>query len=494
MTTNLSANREIRNYEKEDAFNFLIKADAIRYFLEDNVNSLLDNKMLALYGNWGSGKTSLMRHIEREINRGIYFPIFFEAWEHEHDDNLALSLCDALTANIPGKASDTVKSFRKTAMAVLKGFGSGINVKFSDPISKSLEFSFDGKNAVEAFDKAMDKKAKSSFFAENQEFKKQFREIEELIIKNSNATRIIVFVDDLDRCEPDNVLNLITALKLFFTYGEKTIFLAGLDKEAVTKAVVTKYQDVIKSEEYLEKVFDISFSMPKTFSLEKYLKPYFGDDVKRIEEFFTSIGFINPRHIKKVINKYEILNTFKVSASIPPEIRAYIPELIFKNERNKGNLWETIFCLYFIILYESFPDQFSELEHYQTKLFGLVKPLIETKIATGGKSNPASALSDIQEAVLIENLESMGIRDLLNSKPSSSQMFAKFVMIFSHGRPDGFMLLWDDDLHQYDGIYKDNGILTRFCRFLILHQKEIQQSSYSDYIFWNYFNMSKYLL
>jgi len=66
MNPNLLSNKELENYEVEDSFDFLIKADAIKIFLEQNSSKLDNNKMIVLYGDWGSGKTSLMRHIEKK--------------------------------------------------------------------------------------------------------------------------------------------------------------------------------------------------------------------------------------------------------------------------------------------------------------------------------------------------------------------------------------------------------------------------------------------
>ena len=58
MKANLSSNKELENYKEQDTFNFITKADAIKSFLEFSLDSLNDNKMIVLYGDWGSGKSS----------------------------------------------------------------------------------------------------------------------------------------------------------------------------------------------------------------------------------------------------------------------------------------------------------------------------------------------------------------------------------------------------------------------------------------------------
>lgn len=501
MQTNLTANREIKDYAKEDAFNFKMKADVIKTFLEFNTLSLTENKMLALYGSWGSGKTSLMRYLEDKIDKGIYFPIFFEAWEHEKDDNLALSLCDALVDQLANDKVGIITKFKKNAISVLKGFTKALSVKIGNPLTGN-EINFEGAKFIEELDKQNENE---SFFKKNKEFKESFKEVEEAILKSKKATRIVVFIDDLDRCEPENVLNLITALKLFFTYGEHTIFFTGLDKEAVTKAVKTKYQDVVKSEEYLEKVFDISFGMPKTFSLQKYLSTYFegewltSDGSKQsnvviLEDFFKSIGFTNPRHIKKVLNKYEILTTFKFSAELNNEIRSYIPNIIFKRENPEGNIFETILCIYFIILYENFPERFEELEDYKRKHNDLLEPYINSSRFTNSSASlNKNALADNLEVYNIPDVKDVRLSNLFKNGHPSAQ-FAKVILFFAPGKPQSFMPFYDSDISLFNCHFTDNDILTLFSKFLISYRDEITMNNFSDYIFWNYFNMAKYLL
>ena len=110
-----------------------------------------------------------------------------------------------------------------------------------------------------------------SFYSKLESFKKAFIEMEKSILGQNTDKKIIVFIDDLDRCEAEHVINILSSIKNFFKYGKRTIFFCALDKNAVTKAIQTKYKDVIKSEEYLEKIFDVSFNMPSVFSINKLL-------------------------------------------------------------------------------------------------------------------------------------------------------------------------------------------------------------------------------
>src|SRR5690606_15402498 len=122
---------------------------------------------------------------------------------------------------------------------------------------------------------ALDNDNEPTFYVALKKFKSDFIRLEDFITKGNNPKYNLIFIDDLDRCEPQQVLNLMSAMKLFFTYGVKTIFICGIDKKAVESAVKTKYGKLVKSNEYLEKIFDISFSMPEHNDIEKLIYHYF---------------------------------------------------------------------------------------------------------------------------------------------------------------------------------------------------------------------------
>jgi len=116
----------------------------------------------------------------------------------------------------------------------------------------------------------------------------------------------------------------------------------------------------VKSEEYLEKIFDINFHMPLQYDLKKLLKYYFlPGHVGIIEKYLKSINFTNPRHLKKVFNKFLILQFIK-NKGIDSE--KLIPKI--KN----GNTLNEIFVLHFIILFEFYKDVFYELKDLDKRM------------------------------------------------------------------------------------------------------------------------------
>ena len=96
---NLQINKSLPELtEKTDLFGTYEKMEFIKTFLNEEVSSeyLRENNMIALYGNWGSGKTTLIQALEKKLDKKKYKPMVFYAWKYEKDQNLAFSLYECL--------------------------------------------------------------------------------------------------------------------------------------------------------------------------------------------------------------------------------------------------------------------------------------------------------------------------------------------------------------------------------------------------------------
>ena len=294
-----------------DFLGTISKGNMIAAFLKSLLNRKEnDIQMIALYGEWGSGKTSLMQYVQSQLGKESFKPKFFEAWKLENDDNLSMSLLECI---LDDELSLGIlkKEVWSAGKAIVKGLIDSTTLKPS--IAGSSIVSVSG----EKFRKSVDEYLENGSFSDKvKDFERKYQNMENEIL--SKDQRLVVFVDDLDRCEPENVLNLLSAIKLFFTLGNRTIFICGLDKKAVDEAVKVKYGEVIKSGEYMEKVFDISFDMPKP-DINKMIEYYFkdlpenDDDIIKVKNFFEAMHFTNPRHIKKVLNKYLMVRYYQIT-------------------------------------------------------------------------------------------------------------------------------------------------------------------------------------
>jgi len=488
---NFLSNRPLKELNQEsDLFNILKKLEFIKLFLEKETYYLQKNNMVVLYGNWGSGKTTLIHSIEKQIDKAFYKPVIFNAWRYEKDENLAYSLFEFLLDELKVK-KDIKKQIRKLGGILLKGSLKSIKII---------------GNIVEEYEKYLDMiSMDKSLYKKISEFETEFQSM--LKSKLGNDKILLVFVDDLDRCNPENVLDLLSSIKLFFTLGEESslnepksrvIYFCGLDKDAVIKAAELKYRDKIKGEEFLEKIFDTSFYMPRNYNTENFVEKskLFEEHKSIISNFFNSIKFTNPRHLKKIFNKYQLITLIK--DNFANEFGGLVPEII---RNKKGYIFDTILVLFFLILYEYHYQKYEEIKAYENKFENYIDYLVDKSSKTIPRESKANLINrELKESKQFFRFGSISNHELLYSQDTRSNLH-KFLSFFTPriNKDFEFKSIQGDFIYFEQFEYNENKILIEFCRFIYDHIEEItikepEQYLSKDYNLFTLFDMVETLL
>lgn len=95
---------------------------------------------------------------------------------------------------------------------------------------------------------------------------KNFHDEFEKILKETNIKHLVIFIDELDRCSPETILDIIEAMRLFL-FAKGTSFVIGADQRLIEYAIKTKYKEVIGNNldigrEYMEKVIQYPVNIP----------------------------------------------------------------------------------------------------------------------------------------------------------------------------------------------------------------------------------------
>lgn len=96
---------------------------------------------------------------------------------------------------------------------------------------------------------------------------KKFRDDFKQLLEDSKVENVIVFIDELDRCSPDTILDLFEAMRLFL-FVDGMSFIIGADERLIQYAIKTKYKEVPGNnldigKEYLEKVIQYPVTIPQ---------------------------------------------------------------------------------------------------------------------------------------------------------------------------------------------------------------------------------------
>lgn len=282
--------------DKETNIDYLNFGYLVDLIVEISMNRELTPSTIGLYGDWGSGKSSLMKLAqerieelskakkktdEEEIPKTLC--IEFNGWLFEGYEDTKTSLCGTILdtlddeqrfgPEVANKAKELIKKidFKKIIGKGVK-FGldylltGGIGALTSLTLSSILNSIKNQTGTIESKD-IEEVLAKFKTEEKTRTEIKQFRDEFKQLLKDSKVENVVVFIDELDRCNPDTVLDVFEAMRLFL-FVDGMSFVIGADQRLIQYAIKTKYKEVPGNnldigKEYLEKVIQYPITIPQ---------------------------------------------------------------------------------------------------------------------------------------------------------------------------------------------------------------------------------------
>ncbi|MHC4285345.1 MAG: P-loop NTPase fold protein, partial [Planctomycetota bacterium] len=121
--------------------------------------------------------------------------------------------------------------------------------------------------------------------------------------------RLVMFIDDLDRCQPEICIRMLESLKLFLNV-DRCVYFMGLDNRIIESTMEKKYPDKeIEGKDYLQKIIQVPFQIPliddETIgSYISALSP--GEEFKSLQSIFITCVGRNPRQVKRFLNTFRL--------------------------------------------------------------------------------------------------------------------------------------------------------------------------------------------
>ena len=288
---------------------------------------------IAINGEWGTGKSSLMNLLRRDLESYGFRPVWFNAWHHQKEEHLLAALLQTiridalppmwqwqgilfrlkllgyrvrrnapvlisliavlvliaslelnlisrhghgfvtwafeLVGNILFPATQTATDTH-SPLGSLPLFSSAVALAAAlRVLSKGLT-AFGAKpgillSSLTGGQKVRDLNEQSSF---RQRFAGEFREVTDAL--NPNRP-LVIFIDDLDRCSPANVLQVLESVNFLVSSGDCFVII-GMARRPVEGAVAFSLKDVAPNmgrepmdfaRDYLDKLINIEVPVPR---------------------------------------------------------------------------------------------------------------------------------------------------------------------------------------------------------------------------------------
>ena len=315
---------------------------------------------IALQGEWGSGKTSLMNRLDEQIckaNNSEFYSVWLNTWHHalmKNNEDILSGIINALINQVieisekehPEKLKHLINKVYTIGKSVFKGLSkaavkttvSQVSEDAAEVINSAI---FQEKDTVN-YNLNDLKNTLSELVTEN---------IKKNIEKGISKKAFVFFIDDLDRIDPTLAVGILELMKNIFDI-DKCIFILAIDYDVVVKGLKTKFGDLTEKNErefrsFFDKIIQLPFQMPvSSYIIDDYIKEILlsvniiteaeSENTEFIKTMvmFTGLSIgTNPRSIKRLVNTLSFINLLIKSknklSNKQTELQSYEKQLIF---------------------------------------------------------------------------------------------------------------------------------------------------------------------
>lgn len=237
----------------------------------DFIAKVLDREdgalVVSIDSPWGTGKTTFLKMLGAALTERGDRVIELNAWKDDHLSDPLVALLSQLDvvakANLPSATYANLAPKINKAAGILLRRGSFAAVKLATlgliDVDKEAEAAISEMSAGAADDLIQAYRAERDVL---DALTAQLNELVNLLRAERDTTRVVVFIDELDRCRPDYAIRMLERVKHVFD-AVKVVFVLAVDRKQLESSVATVYGQGIDSREYLRRFIDLDFRLPQ---------------------------------------------------------------------------------------------------------------------------------------------------------------------------------------------------------------------------------------
>lgn len=290
--------------------------------------------VIGIHGDWGSGKTSLMRqvqwelggdmpedgsvskikrarnHQDRNARRESIATVWFDAWRYQNEPAPVVALLNEMRQQLTSLPKVRQK-LKKTASIVVRSVLDG----FSN-VGKTI--GMEAIPSAEQIEKYGERWELSHFAqtAETDSIRAHLRDTIKYLLPDEDRGRVVVFIDDLDRCNPAAAIRLLEGLKIYLSIPN-CVFVLGMNERILVDALAealstpkeaTREELKLIASHYLEKICSDLYRLPLPVDPGQLLGQWLPNGRQR-DALMAAIAGVaclppNPRRLKALANQW----------------------------------------------------------------------------------------------------------------------------------------------------------------------------------------------
>jgi len=254
--------------------------------------------VLGVHGDWGTGKTSFLHKLQQQLGANKTARksrvVFFEAWRHQFEEQPVVALLHTIREHFSLQQRVWEQSGKLASVAAWTG------LRMLDDLAAGVVQA--GREEGEGWE--------ARNFAVplgSESFRSAFEGAIASLTGKGDA-RLVVLIDDLDRCGDAAVVRLLEGLKLYLN-AHNCVFVIAADRRAVVRAIhrqLFSEGSPRDAEEYAEKLFQAVIPLRLAVEVRDFIGAFWSQDPahgQRLIELQRAHRFLpsNPRKIKRFL-------------------------------------------------------------------------------------------------------------------------------------------------------------------------------------------------
>lgn len=346
----------------------------------DILTSLIDTSKtgftMSINATWGYGKTTFIRMWEAKLRAQGYSTVYINAWEKDYIQDPFAVVISTIWEQTQ-KQNSHVKDIATTVK------------ELADIASKIIAYRYIGDAALDALKKGLSNDVKCDFVLDDyiehtkriEDFKKQLHEyVKQLQEQEGSKDKLVIFVDELDRCRPTYAIEMLERIKHLFSI-ENIVFVLSVDQSVLHESIKGFYgSSNISAENYLRRFVDIEYCLPEP-SIDKYIDfliKYHG-----LEQYITERKLPPPLSHDNTdydVQLYLMVKTlFEAIPCSLREVEKYFNRLEYVVRTLKLNMsafFVSVFLTYTYIFRKDIYQQIKDLKYTDAELLHVIEDLL----------------------------------------------------------------------------------------------------------------------
>ncbi|WP_030568325.1 KAP family P-loop NTPase fold protein [Streptomyces aureocirculatus] len=289
---------------------------------------------VGVFGPWGTGKSSFMKVCQDLLGKRGLPTVWFNPWKYDQKDEIWHALIQSVLTEIAQElerrrmSGDLALRERMAgALATVRRLSQAAAWLLARRSAAPLTAGVLTADDVDAAQAALTEPGTETYLHVNR-FEQDFAEV---VGTYTDGGRLVLFVDDLDRCTPDAAITVLDSLKLFL--GEAScVFVLAMDYQVVAEAAARRFHsdkpDAARGRQYLEKLIHFPYHLPGVSfeAIVRHLQDKITDSglagSRELWELIEVAFAANPRRVRRFVNGLNVtVMTLRLNPDDPPSHR-----------------------------------------------------------------------------------------------------------------------------------------------------------------------------